>query len=119
MAQKTLVVVVDDLTDELLSEGRGQTVRFGFDGVDYEIDLSKENADELRAAFKRYVDAGRRVSQPARGRRSRGDRGGQTTSVTRRQDATAIRAWAKEQGRQVSERGRISRSVVEAYEAAH
>jgi Lsr2 len=113
MAQKTLVVLVDDLTDEPLAEGRGQTVRFSLDGVDYEIDLSKEHADELRGAFKRYVDAGRRVSQPARGRRS------QSSSGTRRQDANAIRAWAKEQGHQVSERGRIPRNVVEAYEATH
>lgn len=109
MAQKTRVVFVDDLSGDELPEGQGQTVSFGLDGSSYEIDLNREHADELRQAFKRYVDAARKVG------------GRQTTRriTASRQDVTAVREWARANGHQVSERGRIPKAVAEAYAAAH
>lgn len=110
MAQRTKVLLVDDLDGVELPEGQGQTVRFSLNGVSYEIDLSKKNADALRKVFKRYADAGRRVG------RQQATRSRRTSS---RQDSSAIRAWARQHGHAVNERGRIPRTVVEAYEAAN
>ena len=103
MAQQTRVVFVDDLTGETLPDGQGQTVSFALDGTSYELDLNKDNADELRGAFKRYVDAGRKVGRPTQAAR----RGG-----GRRPDNAAIRIWARENGHEISERGRIPSAVV-------
>lgn len=116
MVQKTQVVIVDDLTGDVLAEGQGQTVSFGFDGTSYEIDLDKDNADVLRQAFKRYIDAGRRVGRQAS---TGGARGGSHVGRRNRQDTAAIRAWARENGHEVSERGRIPSSILQAYDAAH
>jgi hypothetical protein len=107
MAQKTRVVFVDDLSGDELPDGQGQTVRFSLDGVAYEIDLNKKNADGFRKAVKRYTDAGRKVGRPAARR-----------AQSTRRDVQAIRDWAKANGQQVSERGRLPKQVVEAYEAA-
>ncbi len=109
MAQKTQVIYVDDLSGDVLPEGQGQTVSFGLDGTSYEIDLNREHADELRDAFRKYVQAARRVGRQSTGRR---------TASTRR-DLQAIRDWAREHGHEVSERGRIPKAVSEAYDAAH
>lgn len=117
MAQRTVVVVVDDLTEEPLAEGQGQSVRFGLDGTDYEIDLSKEHAEELRAIFKRYIEAGRRVGQQRRSRGAAG-RSQQGTVPSGRQDRRAIREWARAHGFEVSPRGRIPISVRQAHDAA-
>lgn len=71
LAKKSVVMVVDDISGDTLPEKQGQTVRFGLDGQDYEIDLSAEHAAELRDAVRKYIHAGRRVSQPQR-REARG-----------------------------------------------
>ncbi|HSE70187.1 MAG TPA: Lsr2 family protein [Nocardioidaceae bacterium] len=105
MAQRVNVVLVDDLDGNEASE----TVTFGLDGVDYEIDLSEANAEKLRKALETYVEAGRRVG----GRRRKSQRSGGGTS------AADIRAWARENGWDVPERGRVSAEVREAYAAAH
>jgi hypothetical protein len=103
MAQKVQITLVDDLDGSAANE----TVQFGLDGVGYEIDLSAANADALRQALARYVGSARRVaSRRARGASGRGA-----------SDAHAIRAWAKERGLAVSERGRISAEVRRAYDA--
>ena len=109
MAQKVQVVLIDDLDGGDASE----TVTFGLDGASYEIDLSEQNAAQLREALAHWVGNARRVS----GRTSRptARRGGSSSST----DTTAVRSWAKENGFKVSERGRISAEVQEAYAAAH
>jgi Lsr2 len=106
MAQRVNVVLVDDLDGNDAEE----TVTFGLDGVDYEIDLSADNAAELRKTLGRYIDAGRKVG----GRKRKGQRaaGGGTS-------AADIRQWARENGWDVPERGRVSAEVREAYAAAH
>jgi hypothetical protein len=109
MAQKVQVVLIDDIDGGDAS----QTVTFALDGVTYEIDLNDENAAKLRDAFSLWVGNGRRVSgRSARAARPAARAGGA-------EDSAAIREWAKQNGHQVSERGRISATVRDAYNAAH
>ena len=118
MARKTTIVLEDDLTGQVLEEGHGETVAFALDGQSYEIDLSGDNAGQLRADLGRYVDAARKVSSSrsgASGRRT----GTGGPAAPGRKDTGAIRTWARENGHEVSERGRIPTSVVEAYDSAH
>lgn len=113
MAQKVTVLLVDDIDGGSADE----TVSFALDGVAYEIDLSDKNAAQLRDAFAQYVGAGRRVGSSRGGRGATGARGG---SSRRRDGRTAqIREWARNNGHKVSERGRISAEVMQAYEAAN
>jgi hypothetical protein len=119
MAQKTIVELIDDLDGKSIPDGSGETVLFALDGVQYEIDLASKNAGKLRNDLDRYVKAGRRVGRPET---RRGPRVRRSTRTPTRRDALqtkAIRTWAMQNGYEVSERGRISASIVEAYEAAH
>lgn len=115
MAQKQIVQLIDDIDGTTAEE----TVSFSLDGVYYEIDLTTENADELRSLFARYTDSARRVGRaPAPSRRS--GRSSRAASARRSGASPAeIREWARSQGMEVSDRGRISTAVIEAYEAAH
>lgn len=111
MAQKVLVSLVDDLDGSEAEE----TVEFGLDGVSYEIDLSAENAEELRDALAQYVEHARRAGGRKRtGPRSAAKAPGRSAAVDREQNQ-AIRAWARKNGYEVSDRGRIPSEVVEAY----
>jgi hypothetical protein len=113
MARKTVVQFVDDIDGGQADE----TVIFGLDGSDYEIDLSAKNATELREALAPFVGSGRRTGgRAATGRRGRGSRASRRASTDR---SAEIREWARGKGFTVSDRGRISREVVEAYEKAH
>ena len=105
MAQRTQVLFVDDIDG---SQAAG-TVRFGFGGTEYEIDLSQAHKDQLAAAVGPYVAAARKVAgrRPARGPRPA------------RHDQSEVRAWAREHGLKVSDRGRIPADVLAQYEAAH
>ena len=114
MARKVQVILSDDLDENLSAD---ETVSFALDGTSYEIDLAEKNAKELREAFSRYVTAARKV-----GRGNRASGGGRSRATGGRMDreqAGAIRDWARKNGHAVSDRGRIPASVVEAYEAAH
>lgn len=108
MAQKVQVLLVDDLDGGEADE----TVTFALDGKSYEIDLNTSNADKLRDALSDFVQAGRRTG----GRSSRG-KGGRSSASS--QDTAKIRAWAKEQGYEVNDRGRVPASIREAYEKAN
>jgi hypothetical protein len=118
MARKTRIVLTDDLTDAVLEDGAGETVSFGLDGQAYEIDLSAENAGKLRDDFARYVGHGRRkvASSGSAGRQS-GNRS--RSSAEGKRDLGPVRKWARQNGHDVSERGRVKASVIEAYDAAH
>jgi hypothetical protein len=114
MAQKTVVLLEDDL-DGGPAE---QTVRFGLDGVSYEIDLSASNAQRLRGVVQPYMAAGRRVG--GRGARvpvgqARSARGGAARAD--REQLAAIREWARARGMPVSSRGRIPERIIAAYHA--
>ncbi len=111
MAQRTIVELTDDLDDGKADE----TISFRLDGTNYEIDLSKANADKLRETVSQYVGVARRVGGTAGGRGRQRQRG---AGGSRGQTAT-IREWAAVNGHKVSGRGRISASVLAAYAAAH
>lgn len=108
MAQKVNIVLVDDLDGTEATE----TVTFGLDGSTYEIDLNDANAAALREALSGYVGHARKVTG---GRRVRKVGGGASSSSNTKD----VREWAKAQGMEVSERGRISADVQQAYDAAH
>ncbi|GAB2796532.1 histone-like nucleoid-structuring protein Lsr2 [Amycolatopsis magusensis] len=112
MAQKVLVEMIDDIDGGTAT----QTVPFGLDGVQYEIDLSDDNAANLRDELSRFVAAGRRTG----GRKVRLATGESTSSSSGadRERARQVRDWARDNGYQVSERGRISAEITEAFEAA-
>jgi hypothetical protein len=111
MAKKvtTLVELIDDLDG-----GKAErSIAFGWDGNTYEIDLSKKNATALEKLLRPYVEAARKVRRPvARSARA-------STPAGRRPDLGQIREWARANGLEVSDRGRIAASVQEAYDAAH
>ena len=113
MAQKVTVQLVDDVDG---SEAES-TVEFGLDGVDYVIDLSADNAAQLRDALASYVSSARRTG----GRKRSGNKAAKAStapSAADRERNQAIREWAREQGMQVSDRGRIPSEIVEAYDKA-
>jgi hypothetical protein len=114
MARRIVHQLVDDLDGSLLEVGEGETVLFSLDGIAYEIDLTDENAAALRSALDRFISAARPVS--ARGAAATGP--ARKRRRTGQQDYGAIREWARANGHQVSERGRVPASVIEAYEAA-
>ena len=110
MAKKIITV----LTDDLDGGDADRTVEFGLDGVNYTIDLSDKNAGKLRTILQPYLDAGSRVG---RGRvDGRGARQVPAASSRSNRDQNqAIREWAGKNGYEVSERGRIPTSIVDAY----
>jgi hypothetical protein len=114
VAQKVTVQLVDDV-DGSVAES---TVEFGLDGVNYTIDLSSENAGQLRDALASYVASARRTGGRKRPSGKPGKTGGSAPSTADRERNQAIREWAREQGMQVSDRGRIPSEIVEAYDKA-
>jgi hypothetical protein len=108
MAKKTITKLIDDLDQGEADE----TVKFGLDGVQYEIDLSSKNASTLREALAPYVSAGTKVGRApataAAGRR----RGAQMLD---REQNRAIREWARSKGKTISDRGRIPEEIVAEY----
>lgn len=113
MAQKVQVLLVDDLDGGEAAE----TVKFGLDGTNYEIDLSDVHAKSLRDSLAQYVTSARRIgkassTRPAAPR----NRGGVGASSDREQNR-AIREWAKRKGLEISDRGRISQDIVDRYHA--
>jgi Lsr2 len=106
MATKMTVVLEDDLDGGPADE----TVQFGIGGTDYEIDLSKKNAAAFRRQLAPFIEHARKAGRGQRRRLGR--------TAASRERSGGIRAWAKDQGIAVSERGRIPASVVEQYQAA-
>jgi hypothetical protein len=106
MAQRTIVELLDDIDGKPADE----TVPFGLDGKSYELDLSKKNAQALRKLLGPYVEHGRKISTRGRVAASKTRAGGV--------DPKAVRAWAARNRQEVPARGRIPKSVLEAYSAA-
>lgn len=115
MAQRVRVELVDDLNGEEAQE----TVRFGVDGAGYEIDLTTGNADKLRSILSEYVEKGRKSTGGKRGQGGRQSSSSSApTSGIQREQAQQIRTWAQDNGYTPSSRGRISQSIVDAYNKA-
>jgi Lsr2 len=106
MAQK----ITTELQDDLDGGPADETVRFGVDGAEYEIDLSTKNAAAFRRKLALFTGHARKAG---RGQRRRPGR-----TVASRDRSGSIRAWAKQAGVAVSARGRIPASVAEQYQAA-
>jgi hypothetical protein len=107
MAQKVQTLFIDDIDG---GEAAG-TVRFALDGTEYEIDLSAKHSGEMRDALRDYIAHARRVGGTSR----RAPRGGRKPSAI---DTVAARAWARENGLDIKERGRIPAEVVTKYRQA-
>jgi hypothetical protein len=107
MAQRIQTLLIDDLDG---GEAVG-TVRFGLDGTEYEIDLSATHSDELRKALEQYLAHARRTGGTARSA-ARTRRAGVTV------DTAKVREWAKGQGIEVKDRGRVPANIVERYQTA-
>ena len=99
MAQRTVIQLTDDLDGKPIPDGRGETIRFGLDRQDYEIDLAEKNAKALRDA--------------------RGRAGRPTGGPSRDYDPKAVRAWAEAQGMEVSQRGRVPAELVAKFQEAN
>ncbi len=123
MAKRETVVFTCDLHEGEVTDGV-ETVTFGLDGTTYEVDACEQHQQELRDAFATYVGAARRAgggSSSGGGRRSSRTSSRASSSSgggSDREEVQRIREWARENGHKVSERGRLSSSVLEAYRAA-
>ena len=108
MVQKKQIVLIDDVDGSDADE----TVTFALDGVTYEIDLTTKRAKQLRDGLGKWVEHARKTT-------SRPVRGGSRSARTDREQLAKIRDWARANGHEVSDRGRIAASIMEAYQAAH
>lgn len=108
VAQKTIVKTYDDLDGSEI-DAEGKSVSFSFDGTSYEIDLSGKNVEKMREDLRVYIEKARKVS----------NRRGSGKAEPAPLDTKAVRAWAEEQGMEVSARGRLSSELIEQYRAAH
>lgn len=112
MAQRTILELVDDLDGGKADE----TVTFALDGVEFEIDLSADNAARLRDELAEFVGHARRVGgrkqRSAGTPKSNGNGNGKP-------DTQAVREWARSQGEQVAERGRVPQALVIRFQEAH
>jgi hypothetical protein len=105
MAQTIQTLFIDDIGG---GEAEG-TVRFALDGSEYEIDLNSKHGEELRSALGKHISHARKVGGTTRRSTARGGRRSSTV------DTVAVRAWAREQGIDIKERGRVPANVVEQY----
>jgi hypothetical protein len=125
MAQRTIVQLTDDLDGNPIPDGKGETVRFGLDRTDYEIDLTDKNAKALRDTVSKYVAAARRTGSGGRGagtRRGtvgRGSAGRSNREASRDSDPKAVRPWAESQGIEVSQRGRVPADLIAKFQDAN
>ena len=110
VAQKIQTLFIDDIDG---SEAEG-TVRFALDGAEYEIDLNAKHAEALRKALSRYVEAARRSSGTAARRPARAGRRAAASGL----NTTEVREWAKAQGIEVKDRGRVPAELVVRFRAA-
>jgi hypothetical protein len=125
MARKETVVFTCDLhAGDDVSDGV-ETVSFGLDGNSYELEACEEHRNELQEAFAKYVGAARRAGGSGGSAARRSSRSssrsasGGSAGGSDREEVQRIREWARANGHKVSERGRLSASVLEAYRAAH
>ena len=110
MAQRVHVVLVDDIDGSDATE----TVSFGLDGATYDIDLNEKNAGALRDALAPYIGHARRSGGTRRTRKAAA-----SAAASSGPSAAEIREWARANGHDVPDRGRVSAEVRQAYDAAH
>ncbi len=108
MAQRTHIILIDDLNGQTIEDGKGGTVTFGLEGVEYAIDLTDKNTAKLRAALSQYTAAATRIGRKSGSRGTRSQIG---------PSAREVRDWARSNGYQVPDRGRIPGDVQAAFDA--
>lgn len=115
--------VVTTLRDDVDGSAADRTVTFSWDGVSYEIDLSKKHIAELTSILEPYVAAGRRSGGRGAGGRSGRARAGRSGKLKTPKaaksdvDLAEVRAWASANGHVVAPRGRVSAAVLDAFAA--
>lgn len=126
MAQRVQTILISDLSGDEVEAGR-ESVSFGYQGVDYVIDLTAKEADGFDKAIGMYVAHARKAGRTAR----RGSGGGASGSApgsgsgsgssgaANRERISNLKRWATEQGMEYPKRGRLPKSLVDAYDAAH
>lgn len=110
MATKTIIQLVDDIDGTDIADGKGETVSFALDGTAYSIDLTKKNADKFRGLFQDYIAAGSKVGKAPKGR---------SKATSTGPDPKDVRGWARDNGIDVPDRGRIPATVLDAYNSAN
>lgn len=111
MAQKVITEFIDDI-DGSVAE---RTFTFAVDGTNYEIDLSSDNIKEFNEAIAGFVESARKAPRSAgRKARSVGVKPG-----SNREHLAAVRAWLRQQGEKVNDRGRIAADLMAKFDAAH
>jgi hypothetical protein len=119
MAKRTIELLIDDLDGSRLEEGEGNTLTFAYQGAEYTIDLSQKHVDEFHDAMAKYIGAAQKVSGRRAATPSTSTRSNSATAKPDKNQLGAIRAWARENGHKVSDRGRVSQEVITAYNAAN
>jgi hypothetical protein len=116
-------ILYDDLDK---TEGNVEVVRFGYNGSDYVIELGPKNLKKLDDFIRPYVDAARteepelpRVPRGVGRPRTRTEAGSSSGSGDSKEQLAAIRTWARAAGHTVGDKGRISQTIRDAFEAAH
>lgn len=116
MAVRYETIFVDDLDGAEIEEGQAETIEFSFAGKAYTIDLSEKNADAFREALDPYLSAARPADS---GKKRAGKTSRRSSSSAPKGELGKIRAWARDNGYTVSDRGRIPAGILEAYNAAN
>lgn len=122
MARQVVVEHVDDIDGSPIVEGKGETITFSVNGIDYEIDLSAKNAKEFHKKLDYYIDHATRVGgrkYRSAGTLTSGDEVKRKPTRRDRDHVRAVREWAQDQGYDIGVRGRIPTEIAEAYNAAH
>ena len=112
MAERIVRQLIDDIDGSDITDGGGEQLEFSVRGVDYRIDLSTANLAKFDKALKPYIDAAETVGGK---RRQRVKASGAKRATVNLAD---IREWARGEGYDVSDRGRIRAEIVDAFHAA-
>lgn len=112
------VLLVDDISGDVIDEGLGGTVEFSFDGKHYTIDLGVKNRDAFRKDMTKWTEHAQEVEAPRRQTTTRRRTASSASSGMSKETREAIRHWANSNGYSVGDRGRIKAEIVEAFEAS-
>lgn len=113
MAQKVQIILTDDIDGSEAAE----TVKFSLDGTDFEIDLTQAHASELRDSLAKFIDAGRKLGRSGQALTPKRN-GRKAAAVDSTPAPSEVREWAKAQGIEVSDRGRVSLDLIAKFQTA-
>ncbi|RAV17530.1 Lsr2 family protein [Mycobacterium colombiense] len=119
MSRKTIHLLFDDMAEGEEIEADAGTVIFGYQGRQYEIDLCKKNATKLDGQLKPWIEHARLIDSGNR-RVTRKPRSPSVqtpmSSGYSSEQLAEIRSWARRNGHEVSDRGRIPLAILQAFE---